>query len=180
MKLQISFFPRHSLESMDLSLLRLICSRTQEFCYDLTILNQINFLKWEQIMTLQSFTRQTILQKEMNRVNFQVFEELFKIQKISSRRLYRFDFGELQNHSLDYLLGSPEPLLVDNFFKDRGPKSGLYLGNSRTLLKVTTKLSRLNPYCSWTGLNPNIRVQTSMNSYIDSPSKTKCMFLVIK
>jgi len=161
---RIKYFPRHSLELFTLSELRITSERIIEFLQDITIDNELPFIKWEQTLVSQEFTPRTI-------VDFNSIYEKTSLEKKVNSHIIRKSLNK--PILLDFESIKEQTIFDSLKFNRYASRNTSSMPNTRSVLLADSR--QLNDYIriytqggfiNWVGFNPNVRIQIDMNEYI--------------
>ena len=177
----ISSFPKAFIESFSLSDLRIVCNRIEEYCYSRESSKILPFIKWEQTLGIQKFNKRVL--RDADNVGDTIESNSIKPSGYSDFGRNRFsliDFDSLKNKKISNLLSEGAERLELSDFSILPSKCYLVIARKDELIRFIQKLSKDNFYLSWVGLDPNLRIQTGMNNYVEVRKIYDTCFAIVK
>lgn len=145
------------------------------------VISQIPVLKWEQLLTLQSFTKLTISHRELSSLDFSMTSRIYRdFGDLIISNIYRFSFEEISNSTFQDSLAEFRIMNAKRHVCVKNVKDGVYLGSYKDIYNFSRNLMEKDSYRSWTGLNANARLQIGMYQYRDLSAGTQYACLIIK
>ena len=177
--MNIDFFPKPFPESFTLTELRVICKRIEAYCYEEESSPSLSFLKWEQTLSLAKFNKRVI------KSGASLIEEvdLLKVKSLNDfdkKRIYFFDIELLENDSISNLILNCNDRMAMDSKKLESSKIYLVIARGPRLVKFIKKISKKSSQLSWVGFDPNLRIQTGMNDYLDLKNIYNFYFALVK
>lgn len=179
--MKISSFPKPFIESFSLSDLRIVCSRIEEYCYSKESNLRLPFLKWEQTLGIQKFNKRVL--RDVDGTTDKIEFDEIKHSNYSDfwrDRLCLIDLDLLRIDSISSLLSENTGTLDSIGFSILPSKCYLVIARKSRLKKFISKLRKDHFYLSWVGFDPNLRIQTGMNDYVEIRKFYKTYFAIFQ
>lgn len=179
--MKISSFPKTFVESFSLSDLRIVCKRIDDYCYSNQSTSKLPFLKWEQTLGIQIFNKRVLRDTEVSREKMELADiKSFNFRDIRRNKVYLIDFDLLRNDSISSLLLENIKVINSHEVSILPSKCYLLIARKSKLRRFIKKIQKDHFYLSWVGFDPNLRIQTGMNDYVELKKEYKTYFAVFK
>ena len=179
--MNISYFPKTFVESFSLSDLRIVCKRIEDYCYSNESTSRLPFLKWEQTLGIQKFNKRVLRDAGDSSDKMEVVDiKSLNFLDFRRNKVCLIDFDLLRNDSISSLLLKNIGVIDSREVSILPSKCYLLIARKSKLRKFIQKIQKDHFYLSWVGFDPNLRIQTGMNDYVELEKVFNTYFAVFK